>query len=185
MNLLVNAVFFQLAWFAAVIGAGRGHAMAGVVAVLLFACWQLRVRQTRSGDLRLVALALAIGMALDSALAATGMVRYAAAWPSPALAPAWILALWAGLALSLNHSLRWLQTHPAWAAVAGAIAAPLSYLAAAHGWQAVAFAGPRGPTLAALAAGWAVALPLLVVAARHWRGQTVAALPLRKMESSP
>jgi hypothetical protein len=180
-----NAVFFQLVWFAAVIGAGRGHAVAGVVAVVLFACWQLRAPDTRSRDLRLIALSLLVGTMLDSAFAASGMIRYAAAWPSPVLAPAWILALWTSLALSLNHSLRWLQASPVSAAAAGAIAAPLSYLAAAQGWQAVAFAEPRAFTLSILSASWAVAMPLLVLAARHWRDPAPVAPALGNTESSP
>lgn len=168
MNALANAVLFQLTWFAAVIGAGRGLAWPGVAAVAGFALLQLGTRpDTRASDLRLLALAAVAGFALDSAFAASGLLRYAAPWPSAVLAPAWIVALWVNLALSLNHSLRWLQPRPWLAGVLGAVSAPLSYLGAARGFDAVAFAAPTWRTLAVVAACWAVLLPLLVLAARR------------------
>ncbi len=176
VNALANAVVFQLAWFAAVIGAGRGLAWPGVAAVAAFALLQLGTRpDTRAADLRLIALAAVAGFALDSVFAATGLLRYAAPWPSAWLAPAWIVALWVNLALSLNHSLRWLQRWPWLAGVMGAISAPLSFLGAARGFDAVAFASPTWRTLAIVAACWAVLLPLLVLAARALAARDAAA----------
>lgn len=175
MNALANAVVFQLAWFAAVIGAGRGLAWPGVAAVAVFALLQLGTRpDTRSADLRLMVFAALAGFALDSAFAASGLLRYAAPWPSDALAPAWIVALWVNLALCLNHSLRWLQRWPWLACVLGAVSAPLSFLGAARGFDAVAFAAPAWRTLAIVAACWAVVMPLLVLAARGMAAPRVA-----------
>lgn len=168
MGRFANFAAFQATWFAAVIGAGRGHAGWGVAAVALFAALQLRMQRTRRADLRLLAVAGMAGFALDSALVATGLLRYAAPWPLAGLAPAWIVALWMGLALTLNHSLRWLRSRPWLAGALGALAAPLSYLGAARGWQAVAFAPPVAGTLAIVAACWAVMLWALVSLARRW-----------------
>lgn len=167
MPVLVNAVLFQAVWFAAVIGAGRGHAWPGVLAVAVFAAVTLRERATRASDLKLIWVAALAGGLLDSAFVATDQLRYAAQWPVAGLAPAWIVALWINLALALNHSLRWVRPHPAGAAVLGAIAAPLSYLAAARGWDAVAFAEPLWRTLGIVAGCWAMLMAVLVAIARH------------------
>lgn len=164
---LVNAVLFQCVWFVAVIGAGSGRAWPGVLAVAVFAAVTLRARETRARDLRLVALAAALGALLDSVFVASGLLRYAAPWPVEGLAPAWIVALWVNLALTLNHSLRWVRPHPAWAAAFGAAAAPLSYLGAARGWDAVAFAEPTWRTLCIVAGCWAAVMGVLVVTARR------------------
>lgn len=164
---LLNAVMFQCVWFAAVIGAGAGLAWPGVLAVAAFAAVTLRARATRASDLRLVAVAAVLGAVLDSAFVAGGLLRYAAPWPLPGLAPAWIVALWVNLALALNHSLRWVRPYPLVAALFGAIAAPLSYLGAARGWQAVAFAEPVWRTLGIVAACWAVMMAALVAIARR------------------
>lgn len=167
LPVLVNALLFQVVWFAAVIGAGYGHAWPGVLAVAVFAAVTLRHRETRASDLRLTACAALAGGVLDSVFVNAGLLRYAAQWPVAELAPAWIVALWVNLALALNHSLRWVRPYPLVAALFGAIAAPLSYLGAARGWQAVAFAEPVWRTLGIVAACWAVMMAALVAIARR------------------
>jgi hypothetical protein len=122
----------------------------------------------RQTDLRLVGVALACGIAIDGGLAATGLAHYAAAWPSGAFAPAWILAVWAAFAMTLTQSMRWMQPRPWAAALLGAIGGPLAYLGAARGWSAVAFAPPQWPALLALAVMWLLAMPVLAGLARHW-----------------
>lgn len=186
MNSIANAVVFQLAWFAAVIGAGHGHAWPGVAAVAAFALLQLGTTPaTRAADLKLIVLAAAIGFGLDSLFVSSGLLTYRGAWPSASLAPAWIVALWVNLALCLNHSLRWLQPRPWLAATLGAVASFTSYLGAARGWQAVAFAAPAALTHAIVAACWALALPLLCVAARRWTRAAAPAHLIDLKESTP
>lgn len=185
MGTVANAIVFQLTWFAAVIGAGHGLAWPGVAAVTAFALLQLRSPATRGADLKLIALAAALGALLDSAFVSTGLLRYAAPWPSAQFAPAWIVALWVALALSLNHSLRWLKPRPWLAALLGACSAPLSFLGAARGWDAVAFAPPTAGTLTVVAAGWALALPVLVLAARRWTAPARIVLPPHPEHSHP
>lgn len=165
-NLLGN----QVVWLCAVIGAGQGLAWPGVVAAALYCLSQFWLNSTRRVDLRLVLAALALGLALDSAMAASGLARYAAPWPSSELAPAWILGLWAAFAMTLTQSLAFLQQRAWLAFVFGAIGGPLAYLGAARGWQAVTFAPPQWQGWLALAAGWGVAMLVLARLARHWSG---------------
>jgi hypothetical protein len=168
VNLLGNIVGYQLVWFVIVYGAGAGRLWPGLLAAALFALWQLTVSQERAADLRLIGIALALGMLIDGALARSGLLSYASAAPAlpPAGAPVWILALWISFALTLNHSLRWLRGRLALGALAGALGGPLAYLGAARLSGAVSFATPAWQPLAGLALGWALALALLAACAR-------------------
>jgi hypothetical protein len=95
------------------------------------------------------------------------MLVYAAPFPSAQFAPVWIIALWMSFALTLNHSLAWLKSHPALAALLGAIGAPLAYWAAARGWGALAFAAQPALALGMLAVAWAILAPALFWLAAH------------------
>jgi len=165
-----NLVGYQIVWFIAVAGAGRGRAWPAVVAMAVFAAWQLAVSRRRRLELRLAAVACGIGAVLDGGLAASGVLHYAAAAPAlPAGgAPVWILALWISFALTVTRSLAWLQGRPLLGALLGAAGAPMAYLGAASGWNAVVLAQPAWPALLCLAAGWAVAIPSLCGLAGRW-----------------
>lgn len=183
MRFWTNLVGYQLVWFAAVIGAGRGHAWPGVVAALVFVGGQAAMSHARRSDLRLVACALLLGVLIDTLLAQGGWLTYAARWPHTNLAPAWILALWAAFAMTLNHSLLVVQRRIGLAAVLGACGGPLSYWGAARGWHAVAFAPPAWWTLVALAMAWALALALLAVLAQRWSRMRVVETDLQGASS--
>jgi hypothetical protein len=168
MSLLGNVLGYQGVWFLAVYGAGAGHWWRALLGAALFALWQLAVSRERRGDLRLIGIALLLGLIIDGALARSGLLGYASAAPAlrPGGAPLWILALWVSFALTLNHSLRWLRGRLIPAVLTGAIGGPLAYLAAARLSHAVSFAAPAWQPLAALALGWALALALLTRAHR-------------------
>jgi hypothetical protein len=159
-----NLLGYQAAWFVAVGFAGRGLAWPGMLACLGFAAAAWWRSPLRASDLRLVAVAMASGLLMDGALAASGWLRYGA--PLPALpAPAWIVALWIAFAMTLQHSLQWVLARP-WVATAfGAVGGPLAYWGAARGFDAVAFAAPVPATIA-LAVGWGVAMRALAELAR-------------------
>jgi tetrahydromethanopterin S-methyltransferase subunit E len=168
LRLAIGFVLFQGAWFACVLGAASGQAgqvaigiaaAAAVVAVLV--AWS----DDRRAELRLIALALAIGVVWDSLLVHTGVVRYASPGPLPGGAPAWILALWALFAPMLREPLRWLHGRPMLAALFGGVGGALSY-AAAERLGACRFPDPT-LALAVLAAGWALIVPLLLAAAQR------------------
>lgn len=169
MNTWINFVGYELVWFCAVISAGEGHAWPGVVAALLFALWQCSVSRQRGSDLRLIAVAVIFGLLVDGGLGASGLASYASAWPVAWLAPAWILALWLAFALTLNHTLTFLQRHPWCAVVLGAAGGPLAYSAASRGWHVVNFVQPAWRALVYLAIAWAVAMWVLSRLAHQWQ----------------
>lgn len=169
MNLWANAIAYQLAWLAAIAGAGHGWWWPGVAAWAAFAIWQCACTAQPRADLLLMACAAVLGFVLDSALLRSGLLGYAAAFPAAGFAPAWIVALWMSFALTLNHSLAWLKSHLLAAAVLGAVGAPLAYWIAARTWHAVTVRGEPAVVFATLAAIWLLATPALCLLARALR----------------
>jgi hypothetical protein len=154
---------FQLFWFAAVLGAARGHVWLGALALLPYLAWILRRDRGRARLAARWLAAGALGSLIDGALAALGLLVYPTApagWP-PWLVPPFIAGLWIAFATLPHVSLAWLASRPALAALLGAIGGPLSFAA---GVRAGAVA--HGPSLlatnAVLALEYALATPLLL-----------------------
>lgn len=177
MNFWLSLIGYQLVWFIAVIGAGRGLAWPGVLAMLAYALTQWVMARHWRIDLSLMAAAAIFGFLLDGALTRSGLARYAAGWAHLALAPAWIVALWMAFALTFSQSLRYLQTRLGLAALLGFVGGPLAYLGAARGWQAVSFAEPMWRGMLVLGIGWALATPTLAWLARRGNTNTRRATP--------
>lgn len=112
--------------------------------------------------------AVLLGLLLDGVLGTSGLLTYAAAGDAPMLAPPWILALWAGFALTLTHSMVALATRPWAAAIFGLIGGPIAYASAGGVAGAVTFGYGMLPGLLAIAGAWAVAVPLL-----YWLDKTM------------
>jgi hypothetical protein len=180
MNLAVNFVAFQLGWFACVIGAAKGLPWVGVLVVLAVIALHLARVRRPVPELRLVGLAMALGLLVDSLLLATGWLSYPAGlWlPGPwgsYLAPYWIVAMWALFATTLNVSMGWLRGRPWLAVLMGAVGGPLSYLGGEE-LGAIELTEPVA-AMAALAVAWAVAMPLLMKAAERLDGVRDKVLP--------
>ena len=163
----LNLLGYQAIWCATVYGAANQRWWLGLVLLLPFAFWQIGRSRWPRADLALVALAAALGFAVDSAFAASGWLRYASPLPAPDLAPVWILAMWMAFALTLNHSLSFLKHHVAAAIAIGAVGGPLAYWGAGRSFGAVELSDPSWRVLAALALAWAVLVPLLAGMARR------------------
>ena len=161
---LYNYAAYQLAWFAVVLGAAHGFALAGAAVALLVAAVHLSLR-CNALEFKLIGLAGLIGILIDSTLAMTGQVRFAASWPQD-LAPFWMLSLWIVFATTLNHSLRWLMHRPVAAALAGALGGPIAYLGAAKiGALVIATPAATLPLIAVLYIPAMVALSMIVLRA--------------------
>lgn len=164
MNKAINFVASQLLWLLSVFGAANEMAWLGPAFFGLFAAWQLQPSRSARSDLRLMLLALPLGLLVDSTMAASGLARYASPGPVPWLAPLWILTLWTGFALSFNHSAAQLLRRPYLAIAFGVIGGPLSYWIAQRAWGAIEFAEPLWRALLVLGFLWGGAMALLSMA---------------------
>lgn len=119
--LVINAVGFQLCWFACVLG---GSAIA-LPTVALFLIWHRTLARTH--EWRLIAGITLAGTALDSIWLNTGVLAFSE-YDLPVI-PLWLALLWAAFAATLLHSLQWLSRRPLLLAAGSAISAPVSYFA--------------------------------------------------------
>jgi hypothetical protein len=165
---LVNFVAFQAAWFACVLGAANGLALAGTLAVVAAVALHLWLAQRATPELRLIGAATAIGFVWDSLVVLLGLMTYPTGTIVPGLAPHWIVAMWALFATTLNLSLGWLKGRPMLATALGAIGGPLAYYAG-HRLGAIE-AADLPLALFVQGVGWACLMPVLTWLAARWNG---------------
>jgi Protein of unknown function (DUF2878) len=118
-HVLTNAVLFQLTWFSAVLG---GSLFASAACVLL--AGHLVFRDSLKADCTIGAITAAVGFGLDTLWIHLDVLDFNGA----AVAPLWIVVLWAALGMSMNHSLSWFMSRPLAGSFLAGACAPLSYL---------------------------------------------------------
>lgn len=158
---LPNVIGFQLVWLSAVAGAGMGLWWPGLLVLALFATWQVRCSHCPRADLKLVVFVVVLGLLVDSAWIWLDLLTFATPLPWERVAPLWILVLWAGFALTLNHSLAALHGRPLLSIAFGALGGPLAYWFAGSTWKAATFAQGPWPYIA-IGLAWAVLIPGLL-----------------------
>ena len=160
---VANFLLFQGGWFICVLGAAGGHpllaALAGLVPVLV----HLALVRQPGREARLLLAALALGLVIDSLHLHTGILRFPAGGPFPALPPPWLLVLWLQFSTALHFSLAWLSGRPLVALAFGAIGGPLAYWAGVR-LGAAGFGPDLGRSLVQIGIGWALAMVVLLAA---------------------
>ena len=129
MNVFINAMLFNVVWIACVAGSAKGLLWPAALSVGVLATFQLHPKNRHANDLKLVWVSVGLGILVDSLWVQLGWMDFTEKRPFPSFAPAWIVLLWIGFALTVNHSLKWLTAHPALPALVGGIAAPITYFA--------------------------------------------------------
>ena len=163
-----NFVLFQIGWFACVLGAAKQIPWLGVSFLAVFLVWHLNQAKQPKLELILVLIAVIIGAIYDQIMTHFSLLTYQAHGWSTALPAAWILALWAEFAMTLNLSLAWLKKRYLIAATFGAIGGPLAYIAAARLGAVTIDNLPL--SYVGLAIGWAIMTPLLVHLSQKFDG---------------
>jgi len=158
---LINAVLFQITWFACVLGSAKGWFWPALLSCAILGLYQLQPKLRHPTDLKLVGISILLGLIIDSIWVQSGLLVFTDTRPSADFAPAWIILLWVAFALTINHSMGWLARHSALPIILGAIGGPLSYLAGLK-LGAVEYNGDKTATTLYLAIAWAVSLWILV-----------------------
>lgn len=167
--LLINLAGFQFGWFACVLGAAHGMPWLGPLVALPVLVRHLRAAAAPGAEAALLLVAALVGLAIDSALVATGRLAFTEGVLLPGFAPYWMVTLWLLFASTFNVSLRWLRERPLFAAGLGAVGGPLAYLAG-RGLGAATILEPAWATHLAVAVAYAVATPALLALARRFDG---------------
>jgi len=163
-----NILGFQAVWLLCVYGAGNGNWLPGLAAALLFSFITLSFSKDRQGDLRTLAIALPIGFVMDSILVKSGCLDFASPFPWQDLAPLWIMSLWLGFTLTLNHSLQSIYRRAVPTFLFGLLGGPLAYGIASYRFGAMTV--QTDPLTCALMVGlvWGLGLSLIRLIDRTW-----------------
>ena len=160
MPIFVNLIFFKAVWAASLAGVVFGYEWAGLVLLTFFVAWHARTSPTAHADFLLAAIAMSIGLLLDTLYIRAGLIVYEGSPLWQSFAPLWILGLWINFALTMNGCLGWLQQRRLLAGALAAVCGPASY----YGGIAVGTArvtGEPAVLFGAIGIAWAIALPFI------------------------
>ena len=90
-SVLTNFLFFQLGWFACVLGAANNIPWLGPLIVAFVVALHLTLAQAPAEEIKLLFIGLLIGGLWDSYLVASGWLTYQTGMFSTYIAPYWIL----------------------------------------------------------------------------------------------
>jgi hypothetical protein len=176
---------FQFVWLTCAIGAAYGWNAPAVIAAFAFVATQLWF-QTSKRVITGAALASGLaGLSAETAAFAAGLVSFSAHWPSNALAPAWMIALWLAFGSTIPTTAALLGERPlVKAAALGALFGPLAYAAGAR-LGALRFTEPTWVAFAAIACAWSLVFPALIALTRSLESasrMTRMGIPHERME---
>ena len=173
-----NFVLFQVLWFAAVGGAAIGFSMLALPVLLAMFGWSLMTGGPLRADGFMLLAGVLIGLLFEVLFLASGVLAYqgqSLEWAPPL----WILMLWAGFAMTFNHSMAWVRGRSLLAVLLGACGSVLSLFAGVRLGAAEVLA-PAWTVAVIYGASWAVMVPALAWLA-DWldagQGERVTDLP--------
>lgn len=157
---LINYLLFQGGWAICVLGAANGHphmaAAFGMVPLIL----HLVLVADRRREVRLLALALFLGVIVDGLHIHTGILVFTGNL-HPVLPPPWILVLWLQFATSLRYSLHWLRRNRPVGLLLGGIAGALAYWAGVR-LGAAGFGGDVTASLLQIGLSWVLVMAVFL-----------------------
>lgn len=160
MSRLANAIGFQIGWWACVYGVRHELEIEAIVLCLFWISVQMYLSKDLKHDIWLGAMALIIGISMDSLLQYFSIIEFYG-WSVGPLSPFWLWVLWLLFALTLNSSLEFLKNlSPISISLLGLVLGPLTYVMGAQ----IGAAQFRGTPIqiATLGLSWMIALPLLI-----------------------
>lgn len=167
MSRLVTFVGAQLCWWGCVLGAGTPYAVVAVAFTVAWVALHLARSSQRRAELRLVLLATALGVVVDSALVGVGVMHFPEAVRlGPLPTPLWMVALWTGFATMLLSTLRPVVSSWPAAFLFGLVGGPVSYLGGAR-LGPLAISPPVPTSLVVIGVAWGIAMLLLAAAVRR------------------
>jgi hypothetical protein len=145
MNLatLVNALLFQCLWFSVMVFDQQGMwlFLSALVSQFTYQCIAFKPVTL----VRLPLMVMVAGIIIDAGFSAMGVFSFPTMSDQNNLAhlhvlgiPVWLVVMWLGFALTLQHSLRWLCERKALCVAMLSIFGPVSYLAG-RGFEVIQF----------------------------------------------
>lgn len=130
MKNIINFVLFQSLWLSCILGAANKILWPATLLISCMLIMFLLPTLSNKKDKIFLSICIALGFFLDSSMAYFGLIDYHYDYGFSHTAPFWIMFLWTGFALTLNHSMSWLLNKPKLGTLFIVIGAPLSYFSA-------------------------------------------------------
>lgn len=148
--LILNALSFQAIWWLGVLGQNQYLWLSAMIVALQFVLVKAKLV-----EFKVMLIASVIGISIDMLLIQSGVFVFS-------VFPWWLLILWGGFSLTLNHSLGFCH-RLAWylQALLGAVSGSLSYLAGAK-FNAVSLPMGQLESTLILAVIWSMLFPVLI-----------------------
>ena len=162
---VLNAVLFQLSWFACVLGPVFDFVLLGPCFVVLSVAVQNYSNSNWRRELKFLAAVGVIGSLIDSLSLYFDVIFFPLGSLMPWPYPLWMTALWVSFGTTLNSSLRWLQQKLLFAALLGGVGGPLAYYSADR-FGAIELLRPFSRSYLIISIMWFLMTPLLVELAR-------------------
>jgi hypothetical protein len=157
---LLNALLYQVGWFACVLGAAAGWGSLGASLAIALAVVHLWLAESPGKEWPLMLAATGVGIVVESIHAALGVLEFQG-YEVGTIAPLWIVVLWLQFATTLHFSLGWLSQRYRLAFVFGLIGGPLAFLGGER-LGAATLGEPRMLSIGIIGLVWALAMPILV-----------------------
>lgn len=161
-KLILNALGFNVVWFAWALGVPANQLIVPAIVSVLFIGWHLKISHCAQQDFKLIVISFVAGLVFDTALQLLNLAQFAAINPKPleGLQPWWMAFMWMAFACTLNHSMAWLRKLHVLAA--GLLCGVLGYLSYVGAMKLGALTLQAGIGLmAALFVFWGVFIPLV------------------------
>lgn len=167
-QILQNFVFFQIGWFACVMGAAYDMPWVGLLLTSIIIGLHVFQAESPKPEILLLVIVALLGTAWDSILTFTGQMQFSNGVIINGMAPYWLIAMWPLFATTLNVSLRWLKGRLVLGFVFGLAGGPLAYYAG-HKLGAVEFPSMLH-SLIFIGLGWSVIMPLILTLSEQFDG---------------
>jgi hypothetical protein len=157
----INFIFFQVCWFACVMGAANNLDWLGPLLVIITVPLQIRLlTQDYRAEILFVFICGISGFLLETLMIAGSIYTPVTMGWGP-ICPPWMAALWFNFAMLVSISLTWLKGKHTAAAILGGLAGPVAYWGGEK-LGALTLAPNLLTGYLPLAVAWTLALPLLV-----------------------
>lgn len=172
MSRFFNLIFYQVGWFACVLGISWNLQWFGICIALCLVGLHLCLATDRSLQIKLSLTAAVFGLIVDSVQMWVGVFAFPHGSVVDWLPPPCIAALWLQFATTFRYSMSWLSGRYAICACFGLVGAPLAFFAGER-LGAIEFLPPRLVSFAIVGLVWSFAVPILVFIADRWASHDV------------
>jgi hypothetical protein len=157
---ILNVTLYQIGWFCCVLGAAWGYPLTGSLSALALCAVHIVLAKTRMSEVKLMLSACLLGVIVDSAQQAFGLLFFKSSPGWPLWLPPWVFVIWAQFATLFHYALYWLKGRYLLAGLFGMVGGPLAYWAGIR-MGAASFGNNPVITIMVLALVWATVTPAL------------------------